>query len=72
MTLNEAFLEYEKLACDRRCKTYYPNGAFQGYLVPHEETITIAQALEVVEENRVCYRPTVMFLMNHRSVPKRI
>lgn len=56
------FLEYEKLACDRRCKTYYPNGVFQGYLVPHEETITIAQALEVVEENRVCYRPTVMFL----------
>ena len=29
--------------------TYYPNGEFEGYLVPHEEIITIAKGLEVKE-----------------------
>ncbi|MEE0686369.1 MAG: hypothetical protein UEA60_06915, partial [Lachnospiraceae bacterium] len=46
-------------------------GCFDGYVVPHEETITIAKGLEVVEmpkedegeqRGKVIYRPTVMFV----------
>ena len=56
------FLEFKDLAYDKVCNTYYPKGKFEGYMVPHEETITIAQGLEVKENNKVVYRPTVMFL----------
>jgi len=56
------FLEFKKLAADKKCRTYYPGGEFEGYLVPHEETITIAKNLEVVENGEVAYRPTVMFV----------
>lgn len=56
------FLEFKNLAADKKCRTYYPNGEFEGYLVPHEETITIAEGLEVKENGKVVYRPTVMFL----------
>lgn len=56
------FLEFKNLAADVRCSTYYPGGKFSGYLVPHEETITIAEGLEVKENGKVVYRPTVMFL----------
>ena len=31
-------------------------------MVPHEETITIAKSLEVKEDEKVVYRPSVMFL----------
>lgn len=58
----KGFLEFKKLAADKKCRTYYPGGEFEGFLVPHEETITIAKSLEVKEEGRVIYRPTVMFL----------
>ena len=56
------FLEYKKLAFDLKCGTYYPNGYFNGYLVPHEETITIASSLEVIEDDKVIYRPSTMFI----------
>lgn len=56
------FLEYRSIACDTKCCTYYPNGSFNGYLVPHEETITIANSLEVIEGDNVLYRPSVMFI----------
>ena len=61
------FLEFEKLAADKRCKTIYPGGSFEGYLVPHEETITISKGLEVRKINEQGqveseYRPTVMFI----------
>ncbi len=56
------FLEFKKLAADKKCRTYYPGGYFEGFMVPHEETITIAQSLEVQEEGQTVYRPTVMFL----------
>jgi len=56
------FLEFKKIAFDKTGKTYYPKGKFSGYLVPHEETITISKSLEVKEENNVIYRPTVVFL----------
>ncbi len=59
---DNGFLEYKSIAVDTKCKTYYPNGYFEGYLVPHEETITIAQNLEVKEQDKVVYRPSVMFL----------
>ena len=42
--------------------TYYPNGEFEGFLVPHEETITIAKSLEVKNDKGVAYRPSVMFI----------
>lgn len=58
----KGFVEYKKLAADKRCRTIYPGGSFEGFLVPHEETITIAQSLEIKEGDKVVYRPTVMFL----------
>lgn len=56
------FLEFKKLAADKKCRTYYPGGEFEGFLVPHEETVTIAKSLEVTEKGEVTYRPTVMFI----------
>lgn len=56
------FLEFKDLAIDKVGKTYYPKGKFEGFLVPHEETITIAKSLEVKNGEEVIYRPTVMFL----------
>ena len=58
----KGYLEFKKLAADTKCRTYYPNGAFEGFLVPHEETVTIAKSLQVIEDDKVVYRPTVMFL----------
>lgn len=56
------FIEFKKLAVEKECDTYYPEGKFKGYLVPHEETITIAKSLEVKKDNKVIYRPSVMFI----------
>jgi len=56
------FLEFEKLAAEKKCRTYYPNGMFEGFLVPHEETVSIAKSLEVRRDGKVIYRPSVMFL----------
>jgi len=58
----KGYLEFKKLAADKKCRTYYPGGEFEGYLVPHEETVSIAKSLEVMENGKVIYRPTVMFL----------
>lgn len=58
----KGFLEFHKLAAGTKGRTYYPGGTFEGFLVPHEETITIAKGLEVKENDKVVYRPTVMFL----------
>ncbi len=62
--LKNGFLEFKDIAFDKVGKTYYPKGKFNGFLVPHEETITIAKAFEVKDENteEVIYRPTVLFL----------
>lgn len=60
--LKNGFLEFKDIAIDKVGKTYYPNGKFKGFLVPHEETITIAKSLEVKSGEEVIYRPTVMFL----------
>ena len=62
LDIEKGFLEYKTLAVDKKIKTVYPNGYFEGYLVPHEETITIANSLEVFENNKVIYRPSVMFV----------
>lgn len=56
------FLEFKTLASEKKCRTYYPNGYFEGFMVPHEETITIANGLEVKDNDNVIYRPSVMFL----------
>ncbi len=58
----KGFLEFKNIAADRKCRTYYPGGEFEAFLVPHEETITIAQGMEVKEQGKVVYRPTVVFL----------
>ena len=62
LNYNNGFVEYKKLALDMPCKTYYTNGYFEGYLVPHEETITIANSLEVKDNDKLIYRPSVMFI----------
>lgn len=56
------FVEYKKLAVENKCFTFYPEGTFQGFLVPHEETVSIAKSLEVCCDGKVIYRPSVMFL----------
>lgn len=58
----KGFLEFEKLAVEKCCRAYCPNGAFKGFMIPHEETITIARGLEVKENEKVVYRPSVMFV----------
>ena len=68
LDLKNGFLEYKNIASDLRCRTYYPNGYFEGFLVPHEETITIAKSLEVIEGDNVVYRPSVMFLYSPCSI----
>ena len=60
--LKNGFLEFKDIAIDKVGKTYYPKGNFEGFLVPHEETITIAKYLEVKNGEEIIYRPTVMFL----------
>ncbi len=59
---DNGFLEFKTIAADRKCSTYYPGGVFEGFLVPHEETVSIAKSLEVREGEGVVYRPTVAFL----------
>ena len=60
--LKNGFLEFKDIAIDKVGKTYYPKGRFEAFIVPHEETITIAKSLEVKNGEEVIYRPTVMFL----------
>ncbi len=67
----KGFLEFKKLAADKKGRTYYPGGVFEGHLVPHEETITIAQSLEVTEKGKTVYRPTVMFLYSPCAYAER-
>lgn len=59
---SKGYFEFKQLAADKKCKTYYPGGQFEGHMVPHEETITIAKSLEVVKDGEVVYRPSVVFL----------
>jgi len=56
------FLEFNKIAIDKRYRTYYPDGLFEGFLVPHEEVASIAKSLEVKSNEKTIYRPSVMFL----------
>lgn len=58
----KGYLEFRRLAADKKCRTCYPGGGFEGFLVPHEETVTISKSLEVRENGKAVYRPTVMFL----------
>ena len=62
LDFKNGFLEFKDIAIDKVGKTYYPKGEFEGFLVPHEETITIAKSLEVKKGEEVIYRPTVIFL----------
>lgn len=62
LDFENGFLELKELAANTKCRTYYPDGEFEGFLVPHEETITIAKGLEVKEDDKIVYRPSVMFL----------
>jgi homospermidine synthase len=57
----KGYLKLEDIAVNVKCNTIYPGGTFEGFVVPHEETITIAKSLEVREED-IMYRPTVMFV----------
>ena len=64
------FVELKQLAIEKQCKTMYPYGRFDGFLVPHEETITIAKGLEIEEEGKVVYRPSVMFIYSPCDLAK--
>ena len=59
---SKGFLEFKKLAAEKTCRTFYPHGMFEGFLIPHDETTTIAKNLEVQCDGEINYRPTVMFL----------
>ena len=65
------FIELKTLAINNKCHTYYPNGEFEGYLVPHEETITIAKNLELKNDGKLIYRPTVMFIYSPCEYARR-
>ena len=56
----KGYCEFTNLAVDKKCRTYYPNGLFEGHMVPHEETITIAESLEIKENGKTTYRPSVI------------
>ena len=64
--IENGFLQFTDMAVHKKCNSLYPDGPFEGYLVPHEETLTIANGLEVkeIDGNKVStiYRPTVMFV----------
>ena len=60
--IQKGYFEFKELAVDKKCCTYYPYGRFEGHMVPHEETITISKFLEIKEDEKVVYRPSVMFL----------
>ena len=62
VNLEKGYCEFKQIAADTQCKTYYPYGPFNGNMVPHEETITIAKSLTVEDNGKVIYRPSVMFL----------
>lgn len=62
LDLINGFVEFNSLAINKKGKTIYPKGVFNAFLVPHEETITIAKSLELKKDNKVIYRPTVIFL----------
>ena len=59
---SHGFLEFKNLAAEKKCRTFYPNGRFEGFLIPHDETVTIAKYLEVERDGKIIYRPSVMFL----------
>jgi len=62
-------VELDRLAVDTKCMTHYYNGQFEGYIVPHEETISIAKHLEVTGENgEIVYRPRVMFIYKPSNI----
>ena len=58
----KGYLEFRSPAAQIKGRTFYPGGAFDGFLVPHEETVSIAKSLEIRENGRAVYRPTVLFL----------
>ncbi|MCL2370318.1 MAG: saccharopine dehydrogenase NADP-binding domain-containing protein [Firmicutes bacterium] len=62
-------IELDRLAVDTKCLTHYCGGQFEGYVVPHEETISIAKHLEVAKKSgEVIYRPRVMFVYKPSNV----
>lgn len=71
LDFKNGFLEFKDMAVNKMCNTYYPFGKFEGYLVPHEETITIAKSLEVKEDEDVIYRPSVMFIYSPCDAAKK-
>ena len=60
--LTQGFIEFKKISAEKKCRTYYPDGAFDGFLVPHDETVSIAKSLEIRKDGKAIYRPSVMFL----------
>ena len=69
--LKNGYVEYNSIASDTLCKTICPTGCFEGFLVPHEETLTIADSLTIKEGENIVYRPSVMFIYSPCDLAKK-
>lgn len=57
-----AAIYLDRASISARVRSWAPGeGAFQGYLVTHSESISIADALTLREDGKVVYRPTVHY-----------
>jgi len=58
----KGYLRFNEIAINKKCSSVSPLGKFEGYIVPHEETVSIANSLEVYNKEQCVYRPNVMFV----------
>jgi homospermidine synthase len=54
----DAAIYLERPGAGTRVRSWVPSGALIGYLIPHNESISISDYLTVRENGRVLYRPT--------------
>ncbi len=57
---NNLFID--KIAAKTFLKSWVPNEQIKGTLPPHDETFSLADYLMIQKDNRVLYRPTVVFV----------
>lgn len=59
---NDGYIKLNLKGIDTLEKTYSPHGYFEGHLITHEETMSLASYLSVLDEEGLSlYRPTVYF-----------
>ncbi|SFP39456.1 homospermidine synthase [Nitrosomonas cryotolerans] len=58
----DAAIYLERPGVSTRVRAWTPReGAYQGFLITHGESISIADYLTIKEQDRLCYRPTVYY-----------